>query len=277
MSKVALIIGGTGGLGVASAEDLAKDHVVVIAGRRKEKGDAVVDKITSSGGKGAFISVDLLEPASITSLHEKVLETYGRLDVALNAAGILAPSAKLADTDKADFDRSMAINVTGVYLAMVEQIRAMQKSPGEKGGVIVNLTSIYGLTGCKWASIYCTSAVTHAPQSPPHIKQLTPLSATTKHALVGLTRSAAAEYALDNIRISAVAPGIVPTEMTAGMDPSALPEGELRDDVLAIINAYPQRMLGEVTDVSRAVRYLVESPWTTGAVIEVDGAFGAKR
>lgn len=156
MSSIALVIGGTGGLGAACAQDLAKDHTVIVSGRSEAKGAAVVEKITSAGGKAAFMPIDMLDSASIHSLHQSVAEKYGRLDVALNAAGILIADAKLADTTKETFDRCMTINVTGTYLAMQEQIRLMLNNPDKSGGVIVNFSSIYGLTGCKWASAYCT-------------------------------------------------------------------------------------------------------------------------
>lgn len=155
MSRVALVIGGTGGLGAGCAEDLAKDHTVIVAGRNETKGKAIVDKITSAGGKAAFASVDIMEEASILSLHKEVLDKYGRLDTAVNAAGVLPPFEKLADSNKERWDRCMTINTTGVFLSMKEQILAMQKNAPEKGGVIVNLSSIYGLTGCKWGSPYC--------------------------------------------------------------------------------------------------------------------------
>lgn len=153
MSKIALVIGGTGGLGAGCAEDLSKDHTVTVAGRSETKGKAVVDKITSSGGKASFASVDVMDEASILSLHKGVLDKHGRLDTAVNAAGVLPPFERLADSSKDNFQRCMTINSTGVFLSMKEQILAMQKNP-EKGGVIVNLSSIYGLTGCKWGSPY---------------------------------------------------------------------------------------------------------------------------
>ena len=154
MSKIALVIGGTGDLGAGCAEDLSKDHTVIVAGRSETKGKAIVDRITSSGGKASFASVDIMDEASILSLHKEVLDKHGRLDAAVNAAGVLPPFERLADSSKEKFERCMTINTTGVFLAMKEQILAMQKNP-EKGGVIVNLTSIYGLTGCKWGGPYC--------------------------------------------------------------------------------------------------------------------------
>lgn len=169
MSKIALVIGGTGGLGAGCAEDLSKDHTVVVAGRNESKGKAVVDKITSSGGKASFAAVDIMEEASIFSLHKAVLEKHGRLDTAVNAAGVLPPFERLADSSKESFHRCMTVNTTGVFLSMKEQILAMQENP-EKGGVIVNLSSIYGLSGCKWGGPYggfCPWIVYTLMTSPP--------------------------------------------------------------------------------------------------------------
>ena len=161
MSKVALVVGGTGGLGAACAEELGKDHTVIISGRNKDKGDAIVSKIASAGGKAAFMAMDIKDEASIAVLHKTVLAKYGRLDLAVNAAGILPPIAKLADSTKDVYDNTIAINLTGVYLCMQEQIRAMRKNPDKAGGQVVNFSSVYGLTGCKWGSIYCRSSFVH--------------------------------------------------------------------------------------------------------------------
>ena len=121
----------------------------------------------------------------------------------------------------------------------------------------MNFSSIYGVHGCKFGSVY----------------------STTKHALIGLTKSAALDYAnpKDNILINAIAPGVIVTEMTAGLaDPSWMPDGELKDYVMSLKGQYAQQRFGDVGDVARGVRYLLESPWVTGTVLEVDGGFGAK-
>lgn len=163
MSKVALIVGGTGGLGAACAEDLAKDHTVIVAGRNKDTGETVVGKIASAGGKAEFRSVDVTDAQSVTSLHSSIVTDYGRLDVAINAGGIVASFVKLVDSDAEDFDRCMAVNVRGTYLCMQEQIKAMLNNPDSTGGSIVNFSSVYGLTGSKWGAIYSTFSSHQSP------------------------------------------------------------------------------------------------------------------
>jgi NAD(P)-dependent dehydrogenase (short-subunit alcohol dehydrogenase family) len=148
-------------------------------------------------------------------------------------------------------------NLTGVITSMQEQIRLMQSNPGGSSGKIINFSSIYGLHGCRFGSIY----------------------STTKHALIGLTRSAALEYSnpTDNILINCVAPGIILTEMTYALDnPEVLPEGEMKEYIKTVKGQYAQRRFGELEDVTRGVRYLLESPWVTGTVLEIEGGFGAK-
>lgn len=205
MSKISLVIGGTGGLGRDCAEDLAKDHTVIVAGRNQTKGDEVVKAIKDRGGEACFFAIDMTDPASISSAHKQVLEKYGRLDVAVNAAGIISSFLRLADTNPEEFNNVMTINVTGVYLSMQEQIKAMLANTGDrKGGRIVNYTSIYGLRACKWGAIYCKSSLGRSKRA---LRLTLSREATSKHALVGLTRSAALEYAKNDILINAVAPG----------------------------------------------------------------------
>ena len=257
MSKVCLIIGGTGGLGRACAENLATDYKVVIAGRSEEKGEDIVKAIKSKGGEATFFAFDICNPESINQLHKDSVSLYGRLDAAINGAGIVGPYSKLADYPTDDIEQVFQINVIGVILCMQAQIRAMQSNPGGSGGSIVNFSSIYGLHGCKYGPIYGAS----------------------KHALIGVTKAAALEYGNpnDNILINAIAPGVIITEMTAALgDPSWMPEGALKDYVMGLKMQYAQERFGAVEDVARGVRYLLESPWTTGTVLEIDGGFGAK-
>ena len=255
--KVCLIVGGTGGLGAGCAKDLASDYTIVVAGRNKEKGDAIVQSIQSEGGEAVFLTLDICSTDSIKQLHKDVKTKYGRLDAAINGAGITGPFQKLAEFTTEELMQVLNTNLIGVVACMQEQIRLMQSNPGGSGGRIVNFSSIYGHHGNKFGSIYCT----------------------TKHALIGLTKSAALEYSNpeDNILINCVAPGVIITELTYVLEnPSVLPEGELKEYVKTFKGQYAQRRFGEVTDVSRGVRYLLESPWVTGTTLEIEGGFGAK-
>lgn len=258
MSKVCLVIGGTGGLGQVCAEELASaGYKVIVAGRNKIKGDDAVAAIKSKGGEATFVAFDISDALSIKNLHDAVISLYGRLDVAVNAAGITGTFSELTEFEFDNIHSVIQINVTGVIVSMQEQIRLMKNNPGGSSGRIINFSSIYGLHGCKLGSIYAAS----------------------KHALVGLTKSAALEYSNPkyNILINAVAPGVVITEMTAIMaDPSVLPDGEMKDYLTELPNQYPSKRYGDATDVARGVRFLVESPWVAGTVLEIDGGFGAK-
>ena len=258
MSKVCLVIGGTGGLGRACAEDLASNgYKVVVAGRNKEKGNNIVETIKSKGGEATFLAFDICDHDSIKRLHKDVISHYGRLDAAVNGAGIIGEFHKTADYPTEAMQNIFQNNLFGVIYSMQEQIPLMQSNPGGSGGRIVNFSSIYGLHGCPFGAMYTA----------------------TSHALIGLTKAAALEYsnAKDNILINAVAPGIVITEMTAALkDPSWMPEGELKDFVSGAKKQYVQGRYGTVQDVARGVRYSWESSWVTGTVLEIDGGFGAR-
>ncbi|KAI5358131.1 Putative short-chain dehydrogenase/reductase SDR, NAD(P)-binding domain superfamily [Septoria linicola] len=255
--KICLVVGGTGGLGRAIAEHLAiRNYTVVIAGRNATIGTDIVSRIRSAGGRACFLSCDLSSAISIKELHSKVHSLYNRLDVAINAAGIaLQPAAKLADVDLSGFKMVMDINVTAVFLCMQEQLRTMLEQGNSQVGRIINLASIYSSAGAPFGAAYCTS----------------------KHAVVGLTKTAALEYAPQGIAINAVAPGAVPTAMTETALDSA---GKLGDQDFGkigeeMVKQYPMGRYGSAEEVAKAVTYLIESDWTTGTVLTVDGGWSA--
>jgi NAD(P)-dependent dehydrogenase (short-subunit alcohol dehydrogenase family) len=260
MSKIALIIGGTGGLGRATAELLAsKDCTVIVAGRNAGKGAEVVSAITSAGGNASFMPVDLADRQSIRDLHAKVQQQFSRLDIAVNAAGILGPLARIHEVDEKQMDDIFAVNITGFYLSMQEQVKLMlatqhniPEQPAKQH--IVNLASIYGIRGIAYGSAYSAS----------------------KHAVVGMTRAAALENAKKNIYINAIAPGIVPTgiitELGAGL--AALDDEEHKEiKNLDFQQLYPAGRFGTPMDVARAVAFVVENNWMVGSVLQVDGGF----
>ena len=265
MSKIALVIGGTGGLGRATAELLAqKDYTIVVAGRNADKGAEVVSAITSAGGTAAFMAVDLADRQSIRNLHANIQQQYSRLDIAVNAAGVLGPLTRIHETPEKQLDDLFAINITGFYLSMQEQVKLMlatqhndntPEQPARKQH-IVNLASIYGLQGVAYGSAYAAS----------------------KHAVVGITRSAALENAKKNIYINAIAPGIIPTAIVEDMGAqraaldSADPQHEEMKN-LDFLQLYPAGRFGTPVDVARAVAFVVENDWMVGSVLEVDGGF----
>jgi NAD(P)-dependent dehydrogenase (short-subunit alcohol dehydrogenase family) len=260
MSKIALVIGGTGGLGQATAELLAqKDCTVIVAGRNAEKGAEVVSKINSAGGSASFIAVDLADRQSVRDLHAKVQEKYSRLDIAVNAAGILGPLARIHEVEEQLMDDIFAVNITGFYISMQEQVKLMlatQKTDSEPPVKqhIINLASIYGLQGCAYGSAYVTS----------------------KHAVIGMTRAAALENAKKNIYINAIAPGIIPTAIVTdlGTQMAALDDEEHKEMKNVDFQAmYPVGRFGSPVDVARAAAFIVENDWMVGSVLQIDGGY----
>lgn len=263
MSKIALIIGGTGGLGRATAELLAqKDCTVIIAGRNSTKGAEVVSAITSAGGAASFLPVDLTNRQSIRDLHAKIQTQHARLDIAINAAGVLGPIARLHEVSESDLDAIISVNITGFYLSMQEQIKLMLASPtitsenAPPKRHIINLASIYGVQGCPYGSAY----------------------SATKHAVLGMTRSAAVECAQKNIYINALAPGIIPTSI---IDDLGAKMAELDGEEhkwfkeFDFLSKYPAGRFGRPEDVARAVAFVVENDWMVGSVLQTDGGYGA--
>lgn len=260
MSKIALIIGGTGGLGRATAELLAqKDCTIVVAGRNAEKGAEVVSAIEAAGGVASFIPVDLADRRSIRDLHAKVKQQHSRLDIAVNAAGVLGPIARIHETSEADMDAIFDVNITGFYVSMQEQIKFMLASqngtpeqPTKQH--IVNVASIYASQGCPYGSAYATS----------------------KHAVAGMTRAAALEWATKNIYINAVAPGMIPTGI---IDELGGQLAKLDDEEhkwiknYDFLQMYPAGKFGSTKDVARAVAFLTENDWMVGSVMQLDGGY----
>jgi NAD(P)-dependent dehydrogenase (short-subunit alcohol dehydrogenase family) len=261
MSRIALVIGGTGGLGQVTAELLAqKDCTVIVAGRNADKGAEVVSNITSAGGTASFIAVDLANRQSIRDLHAEVHRRYSKLDIAVNAAGILGPLARIHEVDEKQMDNIFAVNITGFYISMQEQVKLMlasQKNDSLEQPTkqhIINLASIYGLQGCAYGSAYVTS----------------------KHAVIGMTRAAALENAKKNIYINAIAPGIIPTAIVAdmGSQRDALDDEEHKEMKSLDFQAmYPVGRFGSPMDVARAVAFIVENDWMVGSVLQIDGGY----
>jgi len=246
-SNVVLVTGATSGIGAAAARAFAAaGHRVVLAGRRADKGQAIVDQIKSSGGEATFVQADVSNPEEIQALVDRTLATYGRLDVAFNNAGIEGDVfIPTAGQSPENFRRVFEVNVEAVLNSMKVQIPAMLKTGG---GAIVNNASIAGLIGFNGMSIYTAS----------------------KHAVVGLTRNAALEYAQQGIRVNAVAPGPIETEMY---------ERFANEEVRAQINTMvPMGRTGTPEEIASAVLWLADpaNSYTTGQIIAVDGGFTAQ-
>lgn len=242
---VALVTGATSGMGAATAKAYAAAaYRVVLAGRRAEKGAAVADEIVQSGGTAQFVQCDVSDETQVKALLDACIDTYGRLDTAFNNAGIEGDIFVPTHEQRSEnYQRVFDVNVRGVLLCMQHEITLML----ENGGSIINNASTGGLVGFQGMSIYSAS----------------------KHAVVGLTRSAALEYADRNIRINAVAPGPVESDMF---------ERFANDEVRQMINAQvPLGRPGTGAEVASAVLWLSDpgNSFTTGQVITVDGGYTA--
>ncbi|KAK4498633.1 hypothetical protein PRZ48_009143 [Zasmidium cellare] len=255
MAKVCLIIGGTGGLGRACAELVAtKGYTIVVSGRNKVKGGTVVESVKSKGGEAVFIACDITSEAEIRNLHKSVVDKYGRIDAAVNSAGVVIGSSAFINMKLEDFNSTMQINVTAVFLSMQEQMRVMLRQD-PPGGHIINLTSKFGLHACPWGANYCAS----------------------KHAIVGLTKTAALEVANQNIYVNAIAPGITPTGMVDDLGETAKNDEAFGKIMEKVMDQYPVGRFGTPDQTAKAVAFLLDCDWVTGTVLEVDGGWGAGK
>ena len=245
VQKVAIVTGGNSGIGRATAIALAKEGVkIVVAARRSKEGEETVHLINETGSDGIFVKTDVANGASVRSLVEKTIDSYHRLDYAFNNAGMEQTMASLAEQTVEEFDQIMNVNVRGVWLSMKYEIREMIKN-GVGGGAIVNNSSVAGIMGFPQMAIYIAS----------------------KHAVLGLTKSTALEYSKSGIRINAIAPGGVKTEMANRVnenDPQFL-------DYLT--SMHPIGRIADPEEIANAVVWLLsdKASFVLGHTLLVDG------
>jgi NAD(P)-dependent dehydrogenase (short-subunit alcohol dehydrogenase family) len=244
--KVVIVTGGSSGLGAAAALQFAREGAkVVIAARRSNKSADVVRQIETLGSEGLFIQTDVAKRADIEALVDGTLARFGRLDCAVNNAGIVGPvTMPVADITEEGWDAVMNINLKGVWLCMKYEIPAMLK---QGKGAIVNISSIYGFKpGDLGNAPYCTS----------------------KFGVVGLSKTAAVDYGQQGIRVNVVSPGFTHSEM---VDPLAENNAELTKALVSRYSA--QNRLGDAEETAEAITWLCSDAarFVSGAVLAVDG------
>ena len=246
--KTVIITGGTTGIGKATAIKFAENNSnVVITSRDAKKETAVKNEFKAKGLEVDFQVLDVRNEGQVEALIKETVAKYGKLDVMVNNSGISLGNAVLAETESDDLKQMLDTNVMGVYYGMKYAIKEMLKT---NGGSIVNLASIAGLNG-----LYATAQYN-----------------ATKHAVVGLTKGAAIDYAQQGIRINAVAPGAIKTDILQ----NAIDAGTY--DVSGIEAIHPMNRLGRPEDIANGIFFLAsdENKFITGAILSIDGGYNAK-
>ena len=245
--KVVIVTGAGSGIGRTTAVAFAREGAkVVVANRRDAEGQETVRLVKEVGGDGLFVKTDVTQEPDVKALVNATVEAYGRLDYAFNNAGTEQEPAALVEQTNEAFDKIMSINVKGVWLCMKYQIPQMLK---QGSGAIVNNASLYGLIGLANFGIYVAS----------------------KHAVVGLTKSTALDYAKSGIRINAVNPGAIETEM---YDRAFAGNEELKAEIAA---KYPLGRVGQPGEIASAVLWLCSdgASFVTGQSLTIDGGLSA--
>ena len=251
--KVALITGGASGIGRATALAFAAEGArLIVADMNEDGGQQTAHMITENGGEATFLQVDVTQAAETEAMIAKAVEAYGRLDCAFNNAGISGAGiggdlrTLTADYPDERWHRIIAINLTGVWLCMKYELQQML---AQGGGAIVNTASVAGLVGLPYGSAYVAS----------------------KHGVVGLTKTAALEYAKQGIRVNCVCPGYIETPMTA----AGISDPERRARMVAM---EPVGRVGQPEEIAASVAWLCSdaASFVTGHSMVVDGGFAAQ-
>jgi NAD(P)-dependent dehydrogenase (short-subunit alcohol dehydrogenase family) len=246
--KVALVTGGTSGIGRGSAIALAKEGAkVVVADVAASEAEATVQVITAAGGQAIFVKADVTKSSEVAAMVQTTVKAFGRLDFAMNNAGIDGIRARTADYPEEVWHQVINLNLNGVFLCMKSELTVMLK---QSSGVIVNMSSVAGMTGFPGHAAYTAS----------------------KHGVIGLTKTAAIDYAKVGIRINAICPAYTHTPMLARML-------EQKPDLEAkLISRVPLRRLGTTAEIAQAAIYLFSdaAAFITGHSLVMDGGIMAE-
>ena len=246
--KVSLVTGAASGIGKATAIEMAREGaVLIIADLEEDKCEAVKETINQEGGKAFSLPTDVSDEDSVRKMIETIREKVGRLDIAFNNAGVGGKFIKTDECDLLEWTKVINVNLTGVWLCMKHEIQLMLANGG---GNIVNTASVAGLVGMGYAPAYTAS----------------------KHGVIGLTKNAALEYAKKNIRINAICPGVVETNMTKTADTNR--PGWLE----ATAKLEPIGRIAQPKEMASAVIWLCSdgASYVTGHSMVVDGGFVAR-
>jgi len=248
-NKVIVVTGGASGIGRAAVDRLARDGAhVVVADLQAEPAAAAVAEVQAAGGSAQVCELDVSDHGAVAAAVADIAAEHGRLDGAFNNAGVGGPSAKVHDIDPAAWEQVIAVNLTGVFNCIHAELAQMIQQ--ESGGSIVNTASIAGVIGLPRAGAYNAA----------------------KHGVVGLTKTAAIDYASRNIRVNAVCPGFIDTPM---LRENAGATDESLDRVRSVV---PMRRVAGPQEIADVVAWLLspQSSYVTGVAMPVDGGFTAR-
>jgi NAD(P)-dependent dehydrogenase (short-subunit alcohol dehydrogenase family) len=246
--KATLVTGASSGIGRAAALAMAREGArVLVVDMTEAAGNETVELIRKAGGEAVFAKVNVAQPSDAAMMVTAAVKAFGRLDCAFNNAGVSGKIARTADDTEENFDHIMAVNLRGVWLCMKYEIQQMLT---QGGGAIVNTASAAGLVGSHGMPAYTAS----------------------KHGVIGLTKTAALEYARAKVRVNAVCPGVIDTAMVAGMVAS---HPRLKD---ALVGVEPVARMGQPSEIGEAVTWLLSdyASFVTGCSLPVDGGMTAQ-
>lgn len=246
--RVCIITGATSGIGTALAVAFAAEGAnLILAGRRADRGMEVTKKVETLGVNAKFVETDISVVRDVEKMVNTALEEFGRLDFAVNNAGVEQYFKPLPEQSEKVFDIVMNTNVKGVWMSMQREIPAMLKTGG---GAVVNVSSVFGLRGAAYGPLYSAS----------------------KHAVIGLTKSVALEFAKQNIRVNSVIPGLIDTPMIDRLRAADAKSAE------ELVSMHPVGRIGKPSEVADVCLWLCSkrASFVTGSAIGVDGGYLAR-